>query len=74
MIAVCPRCNRMHDLNPLMGGCPVTPGVNAPRIMSEGFKPANCTCQYPVIRAKCGSGHATSCPVQREWERDVKKP
>lgn len=33
-------------------------------------KPADCTCNYPVIKCRNGSGHAPLCPVHLRWEAE----
>jgi hypothetical protein len=75
MIGFCYRCEHVHELSLLTGGCqtavgaPLLPGT----VTSYGIKPSNCTCQYPMVKAKCGSGHASSCPVEVEYQADKKR-
>lgn len=37
-------------------------------------KPADCTCQYPVIRFRNMTGHAPECPAHHRWLAEHAKP
>src|ERR1700677_3526857 len=49
---------------------PLSSAMTASKESWTGFgetKSDSCTCQYPEVKFRNGSGHAQDCPIHREW-------
>lgn len=48
-----------------VGACSLDDGCGL--MVNAESKPSNCTCQYPKIKLRNGSGHSPDCPCHKEW-------